>query len=52
VKLKRKNNLTKEPKTNQKNKDHIEKKITCYRLRLKDKIENKLKFYKRVNNKT
>jgi hypothetical protein len=47
VKLKRKINLTKRPQNDQKNTDQI-KKITYYKLRLNDQIENKLKFYKKI----
>ena len=48
MKLKRKINLTKRPQNDQKNTDQIKKKITYYKLRLNDQIENKLKFYKKI----
>ena len=50
MKLKRKINLTKRPQNDQKNTDQIKKKITYYKLRLNDQIENKLKFYKKIKN--
>jgi hypothetical protein len=47
VKLKRKINLKKDHKTIKKIRIKL-KKITYYKLRLNDQIENKLKFYKKI----
>jgi hypothetical protein len=47
VKLKRKINLKKDHKTIKKIQIKL-KKITYYKLRLNDQIENKLKFYKKI----
>ena len=53
VKLKRKINLTKElqkNKTIKRIRTRL-KKITYYKFRFNDEIENKQKFYKRIKNK-
>jgi len=50
VKLKRKKNLTKGEKNNQKNEDQITKNH-IFKLKLNDKIKNKSKFYKKIKNK-
>jgi hypothetical protein len=52
VKLRRKINLTKEPKKKTIKRIRTTlKKIIYHKLRLKDVIEKKKKFYKRVKNK-